>query len=58
MDLKQETDELTKMLVGKTVRHVRRFRSGEVLIEFTDGTRFIADAPIGIECSVTEGNSI
>jgi hypothetical protein len=55
MDLKQETDELTKLLVGKTVRHVRRFRPREVLIEFTDGTRFIADARDAIECSVTTG---
>ncbi|MER8927782.1 hypothetical protein [Mesorhizobium sp. M0859] len=57
MDLKQETDELTMLLVGKTVRHVRRFRPGEVLIEFTDGTRFIADAHDAIECSVTGPNS-
>ena len=39
---------------GKTVRHVRRFRPGEVLVEFTDGTRFFADTNTPIECSVTE----
>ena len=58
MDLKGETAELTRLLSGKTVRHVLRFRVGEVLVEFTDGTRLFVDAPAGtIECSVTEGIS-
>jgi hypothetical protein len=56
MDLKQETNKLTELLIGKTVRHVRRFRPGEVLIEFTDGTRFFADTRDAIECSVTGPN--
>jgi len=55
MDLKEEAAELTKLVAGKTVRHVRRFRTGEVLVEFTDGTRLFADASTPIECSVTEG---
>ncbi len=44
MDLKQESDRATKMLLGKSVKSVKRHRPGEVLIEFTDGTRLFIDA--------------
>jgi hypothetical protein len=54
MDLNEEAAELTRLLSGKTVRHVRQFRIGELLVEFTDGTRLFADAGTPIECSVTE----
>jgi hypothetical protein len=58
MDLEEEAAELTRLLAGKTVRHARRFRVAEVLIEFTDGTRLYVDAKANeVECSVTEGNS-
>ncbi|AMX93577.1 hypothetical protein EOA22_20640 [Mesorhizobium sp. M7A.F.Ca.US.014.04.1.1] len=58
MDLEEETVELTKLLSGKMVIHVWRFRAAEVLIEFTDGTRLFVDARSdAIECSVTDGIS-
>jgi hypothetical protein len=57
MDLDQEAAEATRLLTGKIVRLVQRSRANEVMIEFTDGTRFYADAPSQpVELSVTEGN--
>jgi hypothetical protein len=42
------------MLTGKVVARVVRHRPGEVLIEFTDGTRFFADiSSDGLELSIT-----
>lgn len=54
MDLKQETDLATEMLSGKSVKSVKRHRPGEVLIEFTDGTRLFIDAKTAeLELSIT-----
>jgi hypothetical protein len=58
MDLNEETAALTKLLSGKIVRHVVRHRIGEVLVQFSDGTRLYVDARSDeVECSVTEGYS-
>jgi hypothetical protein len=46
------------MLKGKIVKVVRRHRVGEVLVEFTDGTRLFVDADGDeIELSITAGRS-
>jgi hypothetical protein len=53
-ELEDEGTKLTYLIRGKTVKVVRRHRSGEVLIEFDDGTRlFINAIPAGLELSVT-----
>jgi hypothetical protein len=49
-----EGKRATKLLRGKTVAVVRRHRSGEVLIEFTDHSRIFVDrAGDGLEISIT-----
>lgn len=54
LELEVEATKLTDLLRGKTVKLVRRHRSGEVLIEFDDGTRlFVNNIPNGLEFSVT-----
>jgi hypothetical protein len=56
--LTEEANSLTQLLVGKVVGIVRRHRSAEVLIEFTDGTRLFVDrTDDGLEFSVTGGQS-
>jgi hypothetical protein len=53
-ELEYDGTKLTDLIRGKTVEVVKRHRSGEVLIEFDDGTRLFIDAiPDGLECSVT-----
>jgi hypothetical protein len=42
--LKAEGRRASRMLKGKIVRVIRRHRTGEVLIEFQDGTRLFVDA--------------
>ncbi len=47
------------MLAGKSVRQVWRHRSGEVGIEFTDGSRLFVDASGGVlELSITCGSDV
>jgi len=53
MNLKREAVSVTKLLRGKSVKVVRRPRTSEILIEFTDGTRLFADAKTKVEISVT-----
>jgi hypothetical protein len=57
--LSQEAQDLTKLLVGKTVKIVRRHRGSEVLVEFADGTRLFINGINGavLDFSVTEGGS-
>ena len=53
-DFEKEARDITQLLQGKTVRAVKRFRAKEVLIEFTDDTRFFIDSiPNGLDFSVT-----
>lgn len=55
MNLEEEEAALSKYLAGKVVRQVRRWRKGEVLVEFTDGSRLFVDvASDGLECSLSE----
>ena len=57
MDLKQEEARLNALIQGLTVRRAMRSRRGEVMIEFTDGTRLYCDARSdAIELSVTGGD--
>jgi len=55
MTLDEEGERATTLLKGKIVKRVIRFREQEVLVEFEDGTRLYADAPMPLELSVTEG---
>jgi hypothetical protein len=48
-----EGERATALLAGKTVKHIRRFREQEVIIEFEDGSRFFADSPAPLELSIT-----
>ncbi|MBV2151085.1 hypothetical protein KRZ98_23065 [Sphingobium sp. AS12] len=48
-----EGERATALLAGKTVKHIRRFREQEVVIEFEDGSRFFADSPAPLELSIT-----
>jgi hypothetical protein len=53
-DFEKEAQDITQLLQGKAVRAVKRFRAKEVLIEFTDGTRFFIDGvPNGFDFSIT-----
>jgi hypothetical protein len=42
-ELLQEAQRMTELLVGKTVKIVRRHRRSELLVEFADGTRLFVD---------------
>ena len=53
-ELAREARTLAQSIVGKTVREVWRHRSGELGLEFTDGTRLFVDhAERGLEFSIT-----
>lgn len=55
-NLKEEAENATQLLAGKTVALVRRHRPAEVMIEFTDGTRLFVDrSEFGVELSVADG---
>ena len=55
-NLDGEAKRASDLLAGKCVRLVRRHRPGELLVEFTDGTRLFVDASRGeLELSVTGG---
>jgi hypothetical protein len=55
-DLLQEAQRMTELLVGKTVKVVRRHRTSEVLVEFADGTRLFVDLINGeLDFSITGG---
>jgi hypothetical protein len=41
--LKKEEERATKLLKGKVVKKIRRYRKEEVVIDFEDGTRFSFD---------------
>lgn len=57
--LKAEGLRASRMLKGKIVKVVRRHRSAEVLVEFTDGTRLFVDAKGDeIELSITEAHDV
>src|ERR1700716_2590214 len=42
-ELSQEAHRMTELLVGKTVKIVRRHRRSELLVEFAGGTRLFVD---------------
>lgn len=42
--LDDEAQRATAILIGKIVKHVRRWSEHEVMIEFSDGARLYADA--------------
>jgi hypothetical protein len=52
MTLEEEADRATQLLRGKILRRVVRNRSGEVLIEFEDGSRIFADSNSPLELSI------
>jgi hypothetical protein len=56
MRLQEESRRATRMLKHKAVRRISRCRRKEVLIEFTDGTRFYVDwQEKALELSITRG---
>ena len=56
MTLEEESSRATETLSGKVVSRLVRHREGEVLIEFTDGTRlFVGRNANGVELSITGG---
>jgi hypothetical protein len=55
LNLRAEAEKLTDMLRGKVVSVVWRHRSGEVGVQFTDGTRlFVNNEGDGLELSITD----
>jgi len=58
MTLEEEADRLIELLRGKTVAKAWRHRDWEVVLEFTDGTRFFVDSvtkqPIDLSVTTTE----
>jgi hypothetical protein len=55
-ELSQEAHRMTELLVGKTVKIVRRHRRSELPVEFADGTRLFVDLINGeLDFSVTVG---
>lgn len=56
--LKEQTRRGTSMLKDKTVRRLVRHRRGELLLEFTDGTRLFVDATaVGLDLSITSDHA-
>jgi hypothetical protein len=56
MTLEKEAESATQLLAGKVVQLVWRHRPGEVVVQFTDGTRLFANVDgIALELSVTDG---
>lgn len=53
MTLDEESERATSLLRGKTVKRVLRVREREVIIEFDDGSRFVADSETSLELSIT-----
>jgi hypothetical protein len=53
MSLADESERATALVAGKVVARVVRHREGEVLIEFTDGTRLFVDGAAALELSIT-----
>jgi hypothetical protein len=55
MNLEKEAQRATQMLKHKVFDVLRRHHKGEVVIQFTDGTRlFVDQQPDGLELSITE----
>ena len=54
MTLEEEAAEIGRLLAGKVVAHAFRPTADQVVLVFTDGTRFFAD-PLGdaIDISIT-----
>lgn len=54
--LEEEASQATSLLQGKVVTRVLRHRESEVLVEFSDGSRFFIDRSAhGVELSITVG---
>lgn len=53
MTLDEEAYRATELLADKVVKHVFRPDERQVCIEFTDGTRFFADAGSPVALSIT-----
>lgn len=52
--LEKEEARATKLLCGKVVKQIVRHRNDEVLLIFTDGTRFFIDVQSeGLDFSIT-----
>ena len=58
-NLGHEAKAIQELLAGKVLTRVMRPRIHEVVLEFSDGTRFFVDTQSGsvLECSITGGES-
>ena len=58
MTLEEEAERATELLAGKVLERVLRHRPGEILVQFTDGSRLLADVKgTSLELSITGGSS-
>ncbi len=53
MTLNEEEERATELLANKVVKRLVRPDERQVCIEFTDGTRFFADAKSPLDLSIT-----
>jgi len=53
MTLDEAAMRLRQLLGGKVVKTVYRHRRNEIVVEFSDGSSMIVDAPSDLEISVT-----
>ncbi|WDS35240.1 hypothetical protein [Pseudoxanthomonas sp.] len=57
MTLEEEAEGATKLLAGRVVETIWRRRPGEIVIQFTDGSRLFVDInDASLELSVTNCN--
>jgi hypothetical protein len=56
--LEEEAKHVAELLAGKVVETVARYRTEEILIQFTDGTRLFVDINgTCLELSITDSRS-
>ena len=54
--LEEEAAKMSDMLRGKIVKAIKRHRTKEVMIEFSDGTRLFVDRTAeGLDFSIADG---
>lgn len=53
MNPDEEGARATSLLLGKVVKRIARHRERELLIEFEDGSRIIADSETSLVVSIT-----
>lgn len=55
-NLDKEAENIKSILDGKIISDIKRFNTDEILLQFSDGTRFyINKKDPGLEFSITDG---